>query len=474
MLILIFGILALFFGYMVYSRFVESLIKPFKEPTPAIRMRDGIDYVPMSTRKNTLIQFLNIAGTGPIFGALMGAKWGPIVFLWIIFGTILGGAVHDYMVGMMSMRNDGASAPKIITTYLGGWTKYPMLLLVVFLMIMVAATFAKSAGELLVELSGLPFEFWLALIIIYFLVSTLLPIHKVIGRIYPVFGILLIIMAANVIAGLIIGGYSFPAMSFENLHPAGLELFPDMCITVACGAISGFHASQSPLVARCTKEEYEGRRIFYGAMVLEAVIAFIWASAGLAYYGGTEGLTSALDAHGASAVIYDLSIDVAGSIGGVLAIIGVIICPVTSGDTALRCARMMVQDAEGYGTQDLRTSLFITLGITAFIVLLCFLDFTVLWNYFGWFNQSVACIMLWAATVFLYRTATNRYSSLATALPAVFMTLVVTSFIISSGQGLGLGHTVGMFAGAILTAIAAAMYLRMLFGRKGREAPDTA
>ncbi|MBP5394804.1 MAG: carbon starvation protein A [Candidatus Methanomethylophilaceae archaeon] len=460
MTILIIGLIALLLGYLFYSRFIESIVKPFRETTPAYTKQDGMDYVPMSKWKNQLIQLLNIAGTGPIFGALMGAKWGPIVFLWIIFGSILGGAVHDYMTGIMSVRNGGESTTGLITKYLGSWTKYPVLLLLILLMVMVAATFARSASDLLVDITGIPTVFWMVIIIAYFLASTLLPINKVIGRIYPVFGVLLIIMAVTVVAGLLFGDYTFPSMTLENLHPSGEPFFPDMFITVACGAVSGFHASQSPMVARCLEDERDGRMVFYGAMLLEAIIALIWASAGLAFYGNTGDLTIALNDGGSAGVVYDISTTVVGSVGGILAVIGVIVCPVTTGDTALRAARMMVQDSAGHGTRDVKISLLITLPLTAIIVLLTTLDFSVLWNYFSWMNQVLACIMLWAATVFLLKTARRKVYSLVTALPAMFMMMVTVSFILFSTQGLGLDYTLSMCIAAAVTFVTVFAYVR--------------
>ena len=460
MAILIIGLIALLLGYLFYSRFIESIVKPFRETTPAYTKQDGMDYVPMSKWKNQLIQLLNIAGTGPIFGALMGAKWGPIVFLWIIFGSILGGAVHDYMTGIMSVRNDGESTTGLITKYLGSWTKYPVLLLLILLMVMVAATFARSASDLLVDVTGIPTVFWMVIIIAYFFASAMLPINKVIGRIYPVFGVLLIIMAVTVVAGLLFGDYTFPSMTLENLHPTGEAFFPDMFITVACGAVSGFHASQSPMVARCLEDERDGRMVFYGAMLLEAIIALIWASAGLAFYGNTGDLTIALNDGGSAGVVYDISTTVVGSVGGILAVIGVIVCPVTTGDTALRAARMMVQDSVGHGTRDVKISLLITLPLTAIIVLLTTLDFSVLWNYFSWMNQVLACIMLWAATVFLLKTARRKVYSLVTALPAMFMMMVTVSFILFSTQGLGLDYTLSMCIAAAVTFVTVFAYVR--------------
>ena len=463
MLIVIFGIAFLLLGYVVYSRLLERIIKPYREPTPAYTKGDGEDYVPMSKWRNQLIQLLNIAGTGPIFGALMGAKWGPIVFLWIIFGSVLGGAVHDYMSGMMSIRNDGGSTSSLITKYLGKWTEYPVLILMIGLMIMVAATFARSASDLLTHITGIDSIVWMVLIIIYFIASAMLPINKLIGRIYPVFGILLIVMAIVVIVGLQVGGYTLPEMTLQNLHPNGDGFYPDMFITVACGAVSGFHASQSPMVARCMKTEKDGRMVFYGAMLIEAVIAMIWAAAGLAFFGSTSALAAELGSTGASGAVYDISTSVAGHVGGVLAVIGVIVCPITTGDTALRSARMMVQDDRGFDTRDMKTTLAITMVLTALIVLLTLLDFTVLWNYFSWLNQTLACVVLWTATIFIITLGKNRLYSLVTALPAMFMMMVSLTFIMSSSsQGFGLDIAVSLTIAAIATAIATTFYIKVI------------
>jgi len=469
--ILIVCIGALALGYLMYSRLVERTILPFREPTPAVSVNDGMDYVPMSTWRSHLIELLNIAGTGPIFGALMGAKWGPIVFLWIIGGTILGGAVHDYMSGMMSARNNGASATWLVKKYLHGTSRYPMLVLGIFLLVMVSATFARSAGDLLESITGAPLVIWIAVILGYFMLSAVLPINKVIGRIYPVFGILLITMIVVVIAGLIVGGYTFPSFTLENLHPSGTSYFPDMFITVACGAISGFHATQSPMIARCIKQEKDGRPVFYGAMVVESIIAAMWAAAGLAFYAGTTGLADALAESGAAGVVYDICTTVAGPIGGALAVIGVLICPITSGDTALRSARMMIQDDRESDRSDRKNMVLITLVMFAFVAFLCTLDFSILWNYFSWLNQTLACIMLWTATAFLFETTKKRYT-LITTLPALFMTMVTTSFIFHSNLGLNLDDSIALPLGGIMTAIMAVVYLRALFGKN--EAPQAA
>ena len=470
MLLMLVFIAILAIGYLLYSRVVERAFLPFRDPTPAIRLNDGMDYVPMSRWRDQLIQLLNIAGTGPIFGALMGAKWGPIVFLWIVIGSIIGGAVHDYFTGMMSVRHDGQSASWLIGHYLGGWLRYPILIFLVFFLVMVSATMARSAGDLLTALTGLPVIFWIGVILIYFLASAVLPINKFIGKIYPVFGVMLILMAVTVIAGLLVGGYEFPTMTLENLHPNGTEYYPDMFITVACGAISGFHATQSPMVSRCLEKEKDGRMVFYGAMIIESVIALMWATAGLAFYDGTAALADALSNGGASGVVYEIATGVAGPLGAVLTIVGVMICPITTGDTALRSARMMIQDDNSHDLKDTRKMVTITLFLMILIVFLCALDFTVLWNYFSWMNQTLACIMLWTATVFLLLT--NKKYSFITFLPALFMTMTVSTFILHSNLGLQLDYNISLMIGAFITVVTAVLFVRHYFVGSIRKKKD--
>ena len=460
MLVMVVCLMCLLLGYLVYGKFIEGSVLPHKGPTPAVAHPDGMDYVPMSKRKVQLIQLLNIAGTGPIFGALMGAKWGPIVLIWIVAGTIFGGAVHDYMCGMMSARNDGKSVTYLIRHYLGEKSRYFVLILFLFVMIMVTATFARSASDLLYGVTGIPSTVWIIIILIYFIASTVLPIDKVIGKIYPVFGVLLILMAVVIVFGLAMGGYDFPSFTLQNLHPNGDEYFPDMFITVACGAISGFHATQAPMASRCIEDEKDGRTVFYGAMIMESAIAAIWAVAGMTFYSDTSALADALSAGGASSVVYEISVGVAGIAGGILAVIGVIICPITSGDTALRSARLMIQDDRGYDSSKIRNGLIITAILLVPIIFLCSIDFTVLWNYFSWLNQTLACLVLWTATVFIL--ATRKYINYAifTMLPAMFMTMVVSSFILHSPLGLSLGYETSMIIAALFTIVITLIFIK--------------
>ena len=316
-------------GYLFYGRAAEKAFGPDGRQTPAYRLEDGVDFVPMKTWKAFLVQLLNIAGTGPIFGALMGACFGPVVFLWIVFGAILGGGVHDYMSGMVSERHDGASIAELSGIYLGKGAKWVMRVFSVLLLLLTGTVFVTSPAALLARLTPafLGNSFWIVVILIYYVLATLLPIDKIIGRLYPVFGVVLIIMALGILFGIVKGGYTVPELTLRNLHPEGLAVWPYMFVTVACGAISGFHATQSPMVAKCIVSEKQGRTIFYGAMLAESVIALVWAAGGVAFYGATGGLQNALSTLGQSGVVYEISTGMLGAVGGILAVVGVIACP---------------------------------------------------------------------------------------------------------------------------------------------------
>ena len=344
MITFICALILLVVGYMLYGRLAEKVFRPDGRPTPAVDHPDGVDYVPMKTWRVFLVQLLNIAGTGPIFGALLGAVFGPVVFLWIVFGSILGGGIHDYMSGMISERLNGASISEIVGRYLGKTAKQIMRVFSVILLVLVGAVFTTSPAGLLARLTPewMNTNFWVVVILIYYLLATLLPIDKLIGKIYPLFGVLLLSVAVGVIGGLIAGGYTLPELSLANQNPEGQPVWPFMFITVACGAVSGFHATQSPMMARCIKTERDGRKVFYGAMIAEGVIALVWAAAGVAFYGATGGLQNALNELGQSGVVYDISVSLLGVVGGALAIIGVVVCPISSGDTAFRSARLTI------------------------------------------------------------------------------------------------------------------------------------
>ena len=456
------ALLILLAGYLIYGRLTEKIFSPDDRKTPAIEINDGVDCVSVKTWKALLIQLLNIAGTGPIFGALMGACFGPVVFLWIVFGAILGDAVHDYMTGMISERHKGQSIAQLSGIYMGTPVLYVMRVFSVVLLILTGTVFVTSPAALLARLTPdtLSNEFWIVVILIYYLLATLLPIDKVIGRFYPVFGVVLIIMAVSIAGGiLLLPGYTIPEVSLENLHPEGLPVWPYMFITVACGAISGFHATQSPLMAQCITSEKVGRKVFYGAMIIESVIALVWAAAGVAFYGGTQILSDSLSELGQSGVVYDISKTMLGGVGGALAIIGVVVCPITSGDTAFRSARLILAEWTGLDQKVIANRLKITLPILAAGVVLTRIDFNVLWRYFSWSNQTLAMISLWIATSYLIHKGKYRWGSLITALPATFMTAVTVTYILMAEEGFKMPGHIAYPAGLILAAWILIVYI---------------
>ncbi len=459
MISLVLSFAVLVAGFLCYGRFVEKVFSPDDRKTPAFTKQDGVDFVPMPTWKAFLVQLLNIAGTGPIFGALMGACFGPVVFLWIVFGSILGGGVHDYMCGMISERHDGASIAELSGIYLGPVAKWGMRIFSVVLLLLTGTVFVNSPAALLARLSpdALNVTFWIIIILLYYILATLLPIDKIIGRLYPVFGAVLIIMAVGILGGVIAGGYKVPEITLEDLHPEGLPIWPYMFVTVACGAISGFHATQSPMVAKCIKSEKKGRTVFYGAMLSESVIALVWAAGGVAFYGATGGLNNALSSLGQSGVVYDISTGMLGTVGGILAIVGVIACPITSGDTAFRSARLILAEITGLDQKLIRNRLLITIPLLGIGAVLTQLDFNVLWRYFSWSNQTLAMISLWVATAYLMKTHEKKVLSMITAVPATFMTAVSVTYILMAKEGFklnsGIAYPTGIIAAAALYVI---------------------
>ena len=461
MISFVISICVLIAGYCIYGRFVERVFGPDDRITPAERLNDGVDYVPLKTGKAFLVQLLNIAGTGPIFGAIMGACFGPVVFLWIVFGAILGGAVHDYMVGMISERNDGKSIAELSGIYLGSGAKWGMRLFSVLLLLLTGTVFVNSPAALIANLTpdALNVNFWIVVILIYYILATLLPIDKIIGRLYPVFGVTLIVMALGIVAGIIHGGYTIPEITLQDLHPDGLPVWPYMFITVACGAISGFHATQSPLMSKCITSERKGREVFYGAMICESVIALVWAAGGVAFYGATKGLNDAISNLGQSGVVYEISTGMLGAVGGILAIVGVVACPITSGDTAFRSARLIISEITGLDQKIIKNRLIITLPLLGAGAVLTQLDFNVLWRYFSWSNQTLAMISLWVATAYLLKNAKNKQVSLITALPATFMSAVSMTYILMAKEGLQISSAVAYPAGIAFAAMLFAVYL---------------
>ena len=451
------ALILLIVGYFTYGKFVEKTFGPTDEPTPAFANEDGIDYVPMSTKKVFLIQLLNIAGLGPIFGALAGAQWGPVVFLWIVFGTIFAGGVHDFLTGMISIRHKGASVSELTGIYLGDSMKNIMRVFSVILLILVGTVFATGPAKLLSMLTNMNAGIWLAIVLIYYFLATLLPIDKVIGKLYPIFGICLIIMCIGVGGGIVLKGYKIPEMTLANLHPKNTPIWPFMFITVACGAISGFHATQSPMMARCIETEKDGRKVFYGAMVAEGIIALIWAAAGVAFYGSTGGLSVAIAEQTQNGVVYEICQTLLGPVGAVLAMIGVIACPITSGDTAFRSARLTIADWFKIDQKDAKKRLILTAPLLIIGGLLSQMDFDIIWRYFSWSNQTLAMIALWTASAYLYQ---NKKNYLIAAIPATFMSAVVSTYILMADEGFRLNQNISNIIGIIFAALCLGLFIK--------------
>ncbi len=451
----ILSIVALIVGYLIYSKVVEKAFGADDNiKTPAIRLEDGVDYVVMPGWKIFLIQFLNIAGTGPIFGAIAGALWGPVAFLWIVLGSIFAGGVHDYLSGMLSVRHDGASIPEVVGKYLGPGFKNFMRVFSVVVLILVGVVFITTPANLLASLTpaSLDANFWVWVIFGYYILATLLPIDKLIGKIYPIFGVCLLLMAIGVSGGMILGGYKIPEITLTNLHPEKLPIWPLMCISIACGAISGFHSTQSPLMARCITTEKQGRAIFYGSMIAEGVVALIWAAAAIAFFGSTEELNAQMTANGGQGwVVSTISNTLLGQFGGALAILGVVACPVTSGDTAFRSARLTIADFLNYKQGAIKNRLVITLPLFAIGFVLTRIDFNILWRYFAWSNQTLAMIVLWASAMYL---ALRKQVHWIATVPATFMTVVCITYILAAPEGFQLAYSIAYPAG-IAAAIAA-------------------
>jgi len=489
-------------GYFIYGAWMEKIfvIKPERQ-TPAYAMGDGVDYVPMSRTKVWLIQVLNIAGTGPIFGPILGALYGPVAMLWIVVGCIFAGAVHDYFCGMISIRNNGASIPAMSGRYIGMPMKHIINVIALILLVLVGVVFVTSPAGLLTSITEQILErsgdavmkgnpqhdnlvlTWVCIIFVYYIIATLLPIDKIIGRIYPLFGALLMFMTGGMLFGLLFEGIPlFQTVGlqdgvslsnfFQNFHPGAnsLPIWPLIFVTITCGAISGFHATQTPMMARCMENEREGHFIFYGAMITEGVIALIWCMVGLSFYPEVQALKGAIDAGTPSKVVYDAAMSMLGTFGGILAVLGVVVLPITSGDTAFRAARLQIAEFLGdYMDTDQRKigkRLLITIPLFVVGVILTRVDFTVLWRYFSWANQTTATIMLWTAAAYLYRH--QKFHWVCT-IPAVFMTQVCASYLFFD-QKIGFGWVwakvgfgehlwdAAMVSGAVVAAALTALF----------------
>lgn len=470
MISLILSIVVLILGYFLLSRISERIFGVDQaRDTPAITQADGVDFVAMPVWRIFLIQFLNIAGLGPIFGAIAGAMWGPVAFVWIVLGCLFAGGIHDYFSGMLSIKHKGESITEISGYYLGNKVKQPIRLFSVVLLIMVGTVFIIGPAKILIDISngfgGM--TFWIAVIFLYYILSTVLPIDQLIGKIYPLFGVALIFMALGILFMMFYKGLPIPEVTISNLtnfhsDPDRFPIFPFVFVTIACGAVSGFHATQSPLMARCMTNEKQGRPIFFGAMVTEGVVALIWAAIGMSFYGGVGQLNSVMEAQGGNAayLVNEISHSLLGTVGGVLALLGVVAAPITSGDTAFRSARLIIADVLKQKQGPFINRLLISIPLFVIAFLLTKLDFSIVWRYFAWTNQTLATVVLWTITAYLIKEGKFFWISLV---PAVFMTGVIISYILIAPEGFNLSaivaHTAGITA-AVFSLISALWFVR--------------
>ena len=455
------ALLALIAGYFIYGAYVNRIFAPTDRPTPAVTMADGVDYIPLPTWKIFMIQFLNIAGLGPIFGAIMGAQFGTASYLWIVFGTIFAGAVHDFFSGTLSIRHGGESLTEIVGRYLGGRTKQVMTLFTMVLMVLVGAVFVSGPAELIAGMTPewMDAYFWIVVIFLYYVLATLMPVDKIIGKVYPLFAIALLFMAGGILVMLYVKSPELPEMwNGMGTKYETNPIFPMMFISIACGAISGFHATQSPLMARCMTHEKHCRPIFYGAMVAEGVVALVWAAAAT-YFFQENGIVDQLTgrAFSGAAVATSISKEWLGAVGGVLAILGIVAAPITSGDTALRSARLIAADFLHIDQRSISKRLLICIPlflITIGVLVYSLSDaegFKIIWRYFAWCNQTLSVFTLWAITVYLVRERKNFYIAL---LPASLMTLVCSTYICIAPEGLSLPQGISYTLGGACAVVA--------------------
>ena len=457
----------LILGYSTYGSYVSKTVGDDDSiQTPAIRLEDGVDYMPMPWHKVFLIQFLNIAGTGPIFGAISGALFGPVAFLWITFGCIFAGAVHDHLSGVISMKHDGTSIPEIVGMYLGKNMKSVMVAFSIVLLILVGTVFITSPAGLLTSMTGISKNIWLVLIIIYYIIATVLPVDKVIGKLYPIFGAALLLMAAGLFGAMIIGQINgtmpMAELSLTNMHPDKLPVFPFLFTTIACGAISGFHATQSPMMARCINRESEARRVFFGSMIVEGIVALIWCAVTIAFFGDSLSIQYA----GQPAEIVNIiSKALLGPAGAVLAVLGVVACPITSGDTAFRSARLTIADAFNIKQDGLKNRFMLAIPLFTIGVALTQIDFQVIWRYFAWSNQTLAMIFLWTGAAYLLVNKKNYWIAVV---PAIFMSYVSVSYILQAEEGFRLNAMLSNITGAIAGALFFAMFMIKVKNEKSK------
>lgn len=458
---------ALVAAYFLYGGLLDRIVKVDADAAvPSATHYDGVDYIPLPRWRIFLIQLLNIAGTGPIFGAILGACYGPVAFLWITLGGIFMGAMHDYMSGVISLRNEGKSLPETIGKYLGGNMRKFTLVVIPILMVLVGAVFIVTPSQILTDKTGLPYLVWVGIIIIYYFIATVLPVDKIIAKIYPLFGAALIFMAVSMFCVVLFGDYTVPELTtLDNMHynAESLPIIPTLFISIACGAISGFHATQSPLMARCMTNEKQSRPIFFGAMISESIIALIWAAVAMAFFHGVDGLNSFMAENGGNAglVVSLISDTTLGVVGSILAILGVVVAPITSGDTAFRSARLIIADMLKYDQKPILNRLVVSLPLFAVGIGIAFVDFDIIWRYFAWSNQALSVITLWMITSWLMRRGSKW--SFVSLIPALFMTYICSSFVFVSNQFIGMGACNAAYVyGAAATAIIAGLMMTII------------
>ncbi|WP_085522043.1 carbon starvation CstA family protein [Tuberibacillus sp. Marseille-P3662] len=457
MITFIVSILLLILGYFTYGTIVEKIFKrKDTRTTPAYDQQDNIDYLPMGKKRNSLIQLLNIAGVGPIFGPILGALYGPVAFLWIVFGCILGGAVHDYLIGMISIRNRGAHLPQLAGKFLGKSMKHIVNAFTILLLLLTGTVFVTAPATLLSDLTNhtIGLSLIVLAIFVYYIIATLLPIDKIIGKVYPILGALLLISAIGIGVGLVATGAPIPEISLANMHPKDAPIFPLLFLTISCGALSGFHATQTPIISRTTQYEKNGRFIFYGMMIAEGIIAMIWAAAAMSLFSGQE-LAAITDQGGPAAVVSAVAKEMLGAVGGTIAVLGVIVLPITSGDTSFRSVRMIIADYFRIAQRKMSSRIWIAVPLFVISFVLTRIDFNILWRYFSWANQSTAMIALWVGAMYLILGHRNYWIAL---LPATFMTFATFTYIAYAPIGFGLPMTISYILAALGTVIVIALF----------------
>ncbi|MDA1523065.1 carbon starvation protein A [Bacillus cereus] len=462
------SIVVLIIGYFTYGKFIEKIFGVnYKRKTPAYVNQDGVDYVPMDRRKNSMIQLLNIAGTGPIFGPILGALYGPVAFVWIVIGAIFAGAVHDYLTGMISIRNKGAHIPELAGKFLGNAMRHIVNVFSLLLLVLVGTVFITTPASLLdIVLQGkVSITIILSVIFVYYILSTILPIDKILGKIYPVLGALLLISAIGIGGMMIIKGSPIPELTFENMHPDHAPIFPLLMLTITCGALSGFHATQSPIISRTLQTEKHGRYVFFGMMIAEAIIAMIWAAAAMSIFSYGE-LNELIKSGTPAAVVSEISKTMLGAVGGTIAVIGVIVLPITSGDTAFRAARSIIADYFNFNQTKLKNRLMIAIPLFVIAYGLTKIDFTLLWRYFSWANQSTAAIALWIGTMYLFIKGKPYVVSL---IPAIFMTLMTVIYILNAKIGFNIPLNTSYIIGAVITVILTAIFFMKAMKNKNEN-----